>query len=361
VKAIVVGEGEGEAGAPLRWTDVPDPDVGPGEVLVEVHATALNRADLMQRDGRYPPPPGASTVLGLEMAGRVRWLGPGVEGWEVGDRVAALLPGGGYAELACVPARLLMPVPERLSLVEAAAVPEVFFTAYSALFLEGRAAAGEVVLVHAGASGVGTAAIQLARRAGLRVLATAGGPEKASACRALGAELAVDRFAEDFEEAVRAHLGDGGGGSHRGDKAGRLHRSAGGGGGHVGPGGTSGPGGVDVIVDMVGRDYFERNLRLLNVLGRLVFVAAQSGADVPLSIYSLTSKRLSLVGATLRARPLAEKIALRDAFMERFGADLAAGRIAPVVDRAFRIAQAEEAHAYMAANRNIGKVVLVVR
>jgi tumor protein p53-inducible protein 3 len=341
VKAIVVGEGG--AGAPLRWADVPDPDVGPGEVLVEVHATALNRADLMQRAGRYPPPPGASAVLGLEMAGRIRSLGGGVEGWEVGDRVAALLPGGGYAELACVPARLLMTVPDRLSLVEAAAVPEVFFTAYSALFLEGRAAAGEVVLVHAGASGVGTAAIQLARRAGCRVFVTAGGAEKCAACRALGAELAVDRFAEDFEEAVRAHLGD------------EVVR------GHVGPGGASGPGGVDVIVDMVGRDYFERNLRLLNVLGRLVFVAAQSGADVPLSIYSLTSKRLSLVGATLRARPLAEKIALRDAFLERFGADLAAGRIAPVIDRTFPIEEAEEAHEYMAANRNIGKVVLVVQ
>lgn len=330
-------------GGALSWSDVADPDVGRGEVLVEVAAAALNRADLMQRAGRYPPPPGASEVMGLEIAGSVRSWGDGVDGWAAGDRVSALLPGGGYAELASVPADLLMPVPERLTLAEAAAVPEVFFTAYSALFLEGRAAPGETVLIHAGASGVGTAAIQLARRAGCRVIVTAGGPEKTAACLRLGAELAIDYRSEDFEARVREHLGD------------AVPRA------HVGPGGASGPGGVDVIIDMVGKDYFDRNLRLLNVRGRLVFVAAQSGPDVPLSIYALTAKRLELIGATLRARPLAEKVALRDAFLERFGDDLASGRIAPVIDRTFRVEDVEDAHAHMAANRNIGKIVLLVR
>jgi tumor protein p53-inducible protein 3 len=340
MKAVVVGDGPE---APLHWADVPDPDLREGEVLVEVAAAALNRADLMQRAGRYPPPPGASEIMGLEMAGRVVAWGDGVSGWAVGDRVCALLPGGGYAELVSVPADMLVRVPERMTLVEAAAVPEVYLTAYSALFWEGRAQPGEVVLVHAGASGVGTAALQLATRAGCRAFATAGGSEKVAACTRLGAELAVDRHAEDFEARIREHLGE------------RVPRR------HVGPGGASGPGGVDVIIDMVGKDYFERNLRLLNVRGRLVFVAAQSGPDVPLSIYALTSKRLELVGATLRARSVAEKVALKDEFLVRFGADLASGVIAPVVDRVFPVAEVEAAHGYMAANRNIGKVVLVMR
>jgi putative PIG3 family NAD(P)H quinone oxidoreductase len=341
MKAIVIGRGE--AGAPLRWQDVPDPEVGEGEVLVEVHATALNRADLMQRAGRYPPPPGASQVLGLEMAGRVRVLGPGVSGWEPGERVCALLPGGGYAELASVPAGMLMRIPDGLTFEQAAGVPEVFLTAFSALFWEGRLQPGETVLIHAGASGVGTAAIQLARETGCRVFVTAGGSEKCAACRKLGAELAIDYRSQDFEAAIREHL------------AGELPEQP------TGPGGSAGPGGVDVIVDMVGKDYFARNLRVLNLRGRLVFIAAQSGGDVPLRIFELTSKRLTLTGATLRARPVAEKVALKDAFVERFGDDLAAGRIAPVIDSVYGIERAEEAHARMAGNLNVGKIVLVVR
>jgi putative PIG3 family NAD(P)H quinone oxidoreductase len=339
MKAVVVGEG---GGAPLSWRDVPDPEVRAGEVLVAVAAAALNRADLMQRAGRYPPPPGASEVMGLEMAGRVVAWGAGVTGWEVGERVCALLPGGGYAERVSVPAGMLVRVPARLSLVEAAALPEVYLTAYSALFWEGRAKPGEVVLVHAGASGVGTAAIQLATRSGCRVIATAGGRAKVAACEGLGAELAIDRHNEDFELRIRDHLGD------------AVPRR------HVGPGGGSGPGGVDVIVDMVGKDYFERNLRLLNVRGRLVFVAAQSGPDVPLSIYALTSKRLELIGATLRARPVDEKIALKDEFLARFGEELERGTLAPVIDRVFPVTEVEAAHAHMGANSNIGKVVLVM-
>lgn len=343
MKAIVVERSTSEGLPPLAWRDVPDVRPGPGEVLVEVHAAALNRADLMQRAGNYPPPPGASEILGLEMAGRVRSLGQGVRGFDTGERVCALLPGGGYAELVTVPAPMLIRVPERMTLAQAAAAPEVFLTAYSALFLEGRLQRGETVLVHAGASGVGTAAIQMARRAGCRVFATCGGPEKARACEALGAELAIDYRAEDFEERIRHHLGD------------DVPVAA------VGPGGVGGPGGVDVIVDMVGTDYYERNLRLLNVKGRLVFVAAQSGPKVTMNILALTSKRLELVGVTLRARSVDEKVRLKNAFLERFGHDLATGAIGPVIDRVYPITEAQNAHAYMSENRNVGKIVLAVR
>lgn len=332
----------------LRLAEVPDPIPGPHEVLVEVHAAAVNRADLMQREGRYPPPPGASAVLGLEVAGRVLELGEAVEGWRPGDRVCTLVPGGGYAELVAVPACTLMRVPDTVSEVEAGGAPEAFLTAFAALFEAGSARVGEVVLVHAGASGVGTAAIQLAKRAGCQVLTTVGGPAKVAACRSLGADLAVDRLAGDFEQAVAAHVATGSGAGSP------LTRN-------VGPGGVGPPGGVDLIIDMVGRDYFERNLRLLNVTGRLVFVAAQSGADVPLRITALTSKRLSLIGITLRARSDEEKGALASAFLERFGEDWADRRVRTVVDSVYPLAAAEEAQARMYANRNIGKIVLLVR
>ncbi|HEX7003845.1 MAG TPA: NAD(P)H-quinone oxidoreductase [Trueperaceae bacterium] len=326
MKAIVVGS-QAE-GAPLRWSEAPSPSLGPGEVLVDVHATALNRADLLQRAGKYPPPPGASEILGLECSGTVVRLGEGVSGWSIGDRVCALLPGGGYAEQVSVPARMLIPVPAAMSLVEAAALPEVFLTAFSALFGEGRLKDGETVLIHAGASGVGTAAIQLARRAGCRVFVTAGSAEKIAACESLGAELGVNYREEEFEERISDHLGGGG---------------------------------VDVVIDMVGKEYFEKNLRLMNTRGRLVFVSAQSGSRVELNIGRLMAKRLELVGATLRARPLEEKVELKDRFLERFCPDLETGRVKPVIDRIFPITEAEEAHRYMSENRNIGKIVLVVR
>jgi putative PIG3 family NAD(P)H quinone oxidoreductase len=325
-------------GGRLILTDLPDPHPGAGEVRIRVAAAALNRADLLQRDGRYPPPPGASDVLGLEAAGVIESVGAGVDPARVGERVCALLPGGGYAPWVVAPESLLIPVPDRLTLTEAAGIPEVFLTAHSALFWEGRAVPNEVVLIHAAASGVGTAAIQLARRAGLRVLATAGGPHKTAACRALGAELAVDRHTEDFATAIQAHLGD-------------TPR-------HVGPGGRYTPGGVNVIIDMVGRDYFERNLALLAIRGRLVFVAAQSGANVPLSIYDLTSKRLELIGATLRARSVPEKTALTRDFLARFGDDLTTGAIHPVIDRVYPFADVAGAHDRMAANENVGKIIL---
>lgn len=310
--------------AVLEWREVEDPVPGPGEVLVEVHATALNRADLMQRSGQRPHAR-ASDILGLEMAGRVRTVAPDVAGWHAGDRVCALLPGGGYAELATVPAEMLVRVPKRLSLAQAAGVPEVFLTAYSALFWEGRLQPGEVVLVHAAASGVGTAAIQMARRAGATVVATAGGPRKIAACMELGAHLAIDRYTTDFADAVRDAVD-----------------------------------GVDLILDMVGEAYFARNIDLMNKLGRLVFIAAQSGHRFPIEVYDLTFKRLSLIGTTLRSRPLAEKVRLTRAFEERFGDDLASGAIRPVIDRILPVQEANAAHAAMAANENVGKIVLAM-
>ncbi len=310
--------------APLEWREVADPVPAAGEVLVEVYAAALNRADLMQRAGLRPHA-GASEILGLEMAGRVRATAPDVTGWSPGDRVCALLPGDGYAELATVPASMLMRVPDRLSLTDAAGIPEVFLTAYSALFWEGRLQPGETVMIHAGASGVGTAAIQMARRAGATVIATAGGPRKIAACTELGAHLAVDRHTTDFAPAVREAFG-----------------------------------GVDLVIDMVGEAYYARNIALLNTLGRLVFVAAQSGHRFPLDVYDLTSKRLSLIGTTLRSRPVAEKVRLTRAFEERFGADLASGAIHPVIDRVKPVQEAGEAHAAMEANENVGKIVLAM-
>ena len=312
----------------LTWAETAAPTHGPEEVLVDVHATALNRADLSQRAGRYPPPPGASEILGLEMAGVIRAVGAEVEGWSPGDAVCALLPGGGYAEQVVVPAPMLMPVPAGWSMAEAAAMPETFYTAFLNLFLEARLAAGETVLVQGGASGVGTSAIQLAREAGCRVLTTAGEPRKVERCRALGAELAVNYRERDFAEAVRNHVG---------------------------------AAGVDVILDMVGGAYLERHVDLLATSGRLVFISTLEGTSGTLDIRALMAKRAMLKGSTLRARPLAEKIRIRDAFVERFWDALESGRVRPVIDRVVPIDRAEEAHEAMRSFEHVGKVVLAVR
>ena len=327
MKAIVVGEG-GE----LAYREVPEPSLRPGEVMVDVHATALNRADLSQRAGHYPPPEGESEILGLEMAGVVREVPRGVTGVHAGDRVCALLPGGGYAERVAVPAGMLMPVPEGWSFAQAAALPEAAFTAFLNLFLEANLRAGERVLVHGGASGVGSAAIQQAVLAGASVFATAGTEPKVEACTALGAELAIDYRHRDFAEAVRAHVGA-----------------------------APDAGCVDVVLDMVGEAYFERNLDLLRVGGRMVFIASLSGRKATFDIRTLMAKRATLKGSTLRSRPPAEKVRIREAFEERFGQALAEGRLDPVVDSVVPIERVEEAHERMLANRNIGKIVLLVR
>lgn len=312
----------------LVWQDVPDPVPGPGEVRVEVVAAGINRADLSQRAGKYPPPPGASEFLGLELAGRIAELGAGVTGWQLGDRVCALLTGGGYAEQAVVPAGMLMPLPERYGFEQAAGIPEVFLTAFLNLFLEADLKAGERALIHGGASGIGTAAIQLVRAAGCRALVTAGTDEKVALCRELGAELALNYRAQDFVEAVQAYVGENG---------------------------------VDVILDMVGAEYLARNLALLSRGGRMVFIATLSGRRAELDIGTLMGKHLMLKGSTLRSRPLAEKVRIKEAFMRQFWEAIEAGEIRPVIDRVFRVQDAEAAHQYMRENKTLGKLILRVQ
>lgn len=315
----------------LLWQQVDAPVPGSGEVLVDVVATALNRADLMQRQGNYAPPPGTTDIMGLEMAGRIAALGDGVAGWQVGDGVCALLPGGGYAEQVTVPTDMLIPIPAGWRFVEAAGLPEVFLTAHVNMYMEAALQPGETILVHGGASGVGTAAIQMAKAAGNPVYVTAGSAEKVQACRELGADLAVNYREQDFAEAVRAATANNAGGV-----------------------------GVDVIMDMVGADYFERNLELLKLRGRLVFIATLSGAETTLNIGALMGRRLRLIGSVLRPRTLEEKIAIKEDFLRRFGSHIEAGRIKPVIDRVFPIQEANAAQAYMAANRNIGKIIMQV-
>jgi len=312
-------------------TELPVPDLRPGEVLLEVHATALNRADLSQAAGDYPPPAGESQVLGLEAAGVVAELGPGVEESDVarvGREACALLAGGGYAEYVAVPAAMLMPLPRGWTFEEAAALPEAHFTAFVNLFQEARLQDGERVLVHGGASGVGSAAIKLAKLAGCTVYATAGGERKVEACRAFGADLAIDRHGEPFERVIKDH----GGGE-----------------------------GVDVILDMVGEAYFGGNLEVLATGGRIVYIAALSGRRLTVDIRRLMAKRAHLIGSTLRNRPLAEKVRIRNAFLERFWPSLEDGTLKPAIDVTFPLAEAHEAHDYMRENRNIGKIVLRVR
>ncbi len=319
-----------EPGRPMVWRETADPVPGPGEVLVDVYAAALNRADLLQRAGGYPAPPGASTILGLDIAGQVSQLGQGVTGRKVGERVCALLAGGGYAERAVVPEGMLMPIPDGWSFEEAAALPEAYLTAFTNLFLEAEFQPGETLLVHGGASGVGTALIQLAKAAEGRVIATAGSVEKAGLCRALGADLAVNYREEDFVARTRTF------GEENGVD-------------------------VNVIIDMVGADTFQHNLSLLGARGRMVSIATLSGAQVVLNLGELMSRRLRLIGSVLRARSLAEKVEITRRFMERFWPMLEAGTIRPVIDSVYPIEQVEDAHRRMAANLNMGKIALKIR
>jgi putative PIG3 family NAD(P)H quinone oxidoreductase len=317
-----------QTGRPLVWQATADPTFGPDEVLVDVQTTALNRADLAQRAGHYPPPPGASDIIGLEMAGQIAEIGANVRNWKVGDRVCALLPGGGYAERVTVPQEMLMPIPSGWSYEQAGAMPEVYLTAFVNLYMEANVQPGETVLVHGGASGVGTAAIQLLKASGNPVLVTAGSADKCAACVNLGADLAINYREEDFAEKARAF--------------------------------TNGAG-VDVILDMVGADYLARNLNLLKLKGRMVFIALLSGSQAPIDLGLLQRKRLRLIGSLLRSRALGEKIEIKEKFMTRFWPLLEAGKIQPVIDSVYPITQANEAQQRMAENRNIGKIVLQVR
>jgi putative PIG3 family NAD(P)H quinone oxidoreductase len=318
-----------EPGAPevLKWTAVPDPEPAEGEVLVEVAASAVNRADLMQRLGMYPPPPGAPEYPGLECSGRIAALGPGVTGWRAGDEVCALLSGGGYAERVAVPAGQLLPVPAGVPLTEAAGLPEVACTVWSNVFQLAGLGSGETLLIHGGASGIGTLAIQLARAHGARVLCTAGAADKLSACTRLGAERAISYREEDFTAVVRD---------------------------------VTGGRGVDVILDMVGANYLARNIEALAAGGRLAIIGLQGGARAELDLGTLLRKRASVHATTLRARPAAEKAAIVAAVREHVWPLIESGEVRPVIDRAVPMPEAARAHQVLEDGVQIGKVLLVV-
>jgi putative PIG3 family NAD(P)H quinone oxidoreductase len=320
---MVIGERDEPV---LKWTQVPDIDCGPDEVLVDVWAAGVNRADLSQARGHYPPPPGASEVLGLEAAGTIVKVGSNVSGWQAGDRVCSLLAGGGYAERVAVPAGMLLRLPEHWSFVQGAAVPEAWYTAYINLFEEGRLRPGETILIHAGASGVGTAAIQLATDSDARAIVTVGTDEKARLCMALGA-VAINYKTQDFLAATLEA--------------------------------TDGQG-VDVILDPVGGSYLARNTSALRPFGRLVNIGLLGGSMGELNMENVLRRRLHLIGSTLRSRSWEEKIAITRRFEKSVLPKLADGRLRPIIDRTYSIAQAQAAHRHLAENRTVGKVVLEV-
>jgi putative PIG3 family NAD(P)H quinone oxidoreductase len=328
MKAVVLaGYGGPEQ---LGLAEVPDPVPQPGEVRIEVAATAVNRADLHQRQGNYPPPAGASEILGLECSGRIAELGPGVTGWQLGDEVCALLAGGGYAEQVCVPAVQLMPVPAGLDLIQAGALPEVSNTVWSMVFDSSPAAQlapGERFLVHGGSSGIGTLAIQLAAATGARVFATAGTAEKLAACRELGAELAINYREQDFAEVIATETGGAG---------------------------------MDVILDTVGGKYLPANQAALATGGRLVVIGLLGGATGTLDLAGLMAKRATVYAAGLRARPVDQKAAIVAGTVAHVWPLIEAGRVRPVVDRVLPLAEAAEAHRVVTAGQHIGKVVLAV-
>ncbi len=311
----------------LRPATRPVPAPMAGEILIRVRAAGVNRPDALQRAGAYDPPPGASDLPGLECAGEVVAIGPATDRWAVGDPVCALLPGGGYAEYALTHQDHALPVPHGLDMAAASALCETFFTVWTNVFERGRLQAGETFLVHGGSSGIGTTAIQLAAARGARVLATAGSDEKCAACRALGAEVAVNYRSEDFVEAARAATG------------GR---------------------GVDVVLDMVGGDYIARNVRALAVEGRLVMIAFLGGARAELTFAQLMTKRLTLTGSTLRPQSVEAKARIAAALEREVWPLIASGRIAPVMDQSFALGDAAQAHARMESSAHIGKIVLRV-
>jgi len=323
MRAIVIDQPGNEDA--MRVGELTPPVLGAGELRIRVAAAAVNRADLLQRQGLYPAPPGASPILGLECAGTVAEVGAGVTGWRVGERVMALLAGGGYAEQVVVPAVCAMKLPARLSLEEAAAVPEVFLTVFLNVFQLGALPASGWALVHGGGSGIGTAAIQLVKVSGGHILVTAGSERKCQQCRELGADVAVDYRMGDFAAEAKA---------------------------------ATGGKGVDVVLDSIGAQYLAKNLSSLAVGGRLVLIGLMGGAKAEIGLGELLLRRLSLIGSTLRTRPTAEKGALVAAFVERFGAALEDGRLRPVVDRVLPLVEAPAAHRAMKASEHFGKIVL---
>jgi NADPH:quinone reductase len=305
----------------------PVPQPGDGEVLVRVEAAGVNRPDVMQRQGRYPPPPGASDLPGMEIAGEIVALGPQVSGLAVGDKITSLLPGGGYAAYAIAAAPLCMPIPDGLSMVEAAAIPETYMTVWTNLFERGGCKAGDRVLIHGGTSGIGTTAIQLASAWGARVYATAGSELKARACEKFGAVRGIDYRSEDFVQVIRAD--------------------------------TEGYG-IDITLDMVAGSYVQRNLDIAAVEGRVVTISMLGGSRAEINMGMVLVKRLTLTGSTLRSRTVAQKAAVADDMRRHVWPLLAAGRVRPIIYQTFPLAQASEAHRLMESSNHIGKIVLTV-
>jgi putative PIG3 family NAD(P)H quinone oxidoreductase len=304
----------------------PRPSAGPGEVLVKVVAAGVNRPDVMQRQGRYPPPPGASLIPGLEVAGTVEEVGPDVGEWREGDQVCALVAGGGYAEYCVAPSPQCLPIPLGMDLIHAAALPETTFTVWTNVFERGKLRAGEAILIHGGSSGIGTTAIQLARAFGARVFATAGSADKCAACERLGAERAINYREEDFAAVARQATG------------GR---------------------GVDVILDMVGGDYLQRNIDVLATDGRLVQIAVLGGATSQISLLPILQRRLTITGSTLRPRSVAEKGAIARSLKTHVWPLFESGAVRVVVHATFPLSQAAEAHRVMEASTHTGKLVLL--
>ncbi|HTT04036.1 MAG TPA: NAD(P)H-quinone oxidoreductase [Steroidobacteraceae bacterium] len=319
--------GDGSA-ASLHIEQAPAPTPASGEVLIEVHCAGVNRPDIMQRQGRYPPPPGASPILGLEVAGIITALGEGVSGWQLGQPVCALVPGGGYAEYCVTPAGQVLPIPSGLDMAQAGALPEVWFTVWANLVGLAALTAGERLLVHGGSSGIGLAAIQLARELGAEVVVTVGSPEKARFCLGFGARAAIDYRREDFVAVV-----------------GQLY----------------GGEGLDVVLDMIGAAYLARNVSVLRRDGRLVFIAFQQGSRGELDLREILARRLRLTGSAMRPRSIAEKTAIRDALRQRIWPALEAGRVRSHVHATFPMDEARRAHELMERGEHIGKLVLQIK
>jgi len=320
--AIAIDGGKGPAQA-LVPTTLERPTPGPGEILIKVAAAGVNRPDLIQRLGYYPPPPGAPATLGLEVAGEVTALGEGAGRWSVGDRVCALLGGGGYAQYAVTDARHALPIPAGFDMVHAAALPETVFTVYANVFEHGALKAGETLLIHGATSGIGTTAIAMAKAAGARVIATGRGADKKAKALELGADIAVDTRTEDFAEIARA------------------------------------AGGVDVVLDMVGASYFEKNLQALNVGGRIVYIAALAGPVLEVPVMAIMQKRATITGSTLRPRSADEKARLTAQIERVVWPWIAAGKLTPIIDATFPLEDAAKAHAHLEAGEHVGKVMLV--
>jgi putative PIG3 family NAD(P)H quinone oxidoreductase len=325
MKAIVVTEPGGPEN--LKLSDVPELALRDGTVRVAVEATALNRADLLQRRGLYPPPKGETDILGLECAGVVAEVGAGVTSVRVGDRVMALLPGGGYAESVVIHEKMAIPIPTNMSFTDAAAIPEAFLTAREGLFTLGRVAADDTVLIHAAAGGVGSAAVQLARLAGATVVATVGSAEKGARVKDLGAHVVVDYKTEDFAEVVKA---------------------------------TSKGKGASVVLDFVGASYWPKHATCLAIGGRCVVIGVLGGAAADVNLAQLLMRRYQILGLVMRSRDLSEKIAITQAFVRETLPHFATGALRPVVDSTYPLAEAAKAHERMEANANVGKIVLKV-